>query len=216
MSSNKLFWASIVFGVGYFPIAALFYVFSGKCLTYASNRLYNFLITLRHGDWYEERLGKTIEYLKLGKDTSVLEVGCGPGLFSKRLLENGAKLKAIDINQKFICKLQKHHKDSFELCSVLDLKYKDNSFDRAVMFDVLHHIPEYPKALSEVRRVLKPGGYAIIWEGSEPGGEEKLPPNFQKALLRVFDGKTNAVEMGKYAKKLGITTVEPYCYKISK
>jgi len=214
--NNNLFWASIFFGIFYFPIAAFFYVFSGKSLTYISNRFYNLLITLRHGDWYEERLQKTIEYLSIGRHTSVLEVGCGPGQFSKRLLGTGAKLKAIDVNEKFIWKLQKCHGDSFEICSVLDLKYKNASFDRVVMFDVLHHIPQYRKAIVEVQRVLKPGGYAIIWEGSNTAREELMPPKIRKALMLVFDGETNSVDLPRLKKKFKISEVEPYCYKLSK
>ncbi len=214
--NNNLFWAAIFFGIFYFPIAAFFYGFSGKCLTYASNRLYGVLITLRHGDWYEDRLKRTIGHLRIGSHTSVLEVGCGPGQFSKRLLGAGAKLKAIDINKKFILKLQKRHGDTFELCSVLDLKYKDNSFDRIVLFDVLHHIPEYMKAVSEMHRVLKPGGYAIIWEGSETAGEEKMPPKIRHAMMLIFDGRTNVVDIDALKKKFKIEEIEPYCYKMSK
>jgi len=214
--NNNLFYVTILLGALYLPFAAFFYAFSGKSLTYVSNRFYKILINVRHGEWYEQRLRRTIGYLKLGKHTSVLEVGCGPGQFSKRLLANGAVLKAIDVNKKFIDKLQGCHGDAFELCSVLDLKYPDNSFDRVVLFDVLHHIPAYGKAVSEIHRVLKKGGYAIIWEGSETAGEDRLPPKIEKALMRIFDGETNAVYFEELAKKYKIKELEPYCYELRK
>jgi ubiquinone/menaquinone biosynthesis C-methylase UbiE len=214
--NNNLFYAAIPLGVIYFPFAVFFYLFSGKSLTYVSNRLYRLLIVVRHGDWYEERLKKTLKYLNLGKGVKVLEVGCGTGKFSKRLLSCGADLKGIDINKKFIDKLNGMHEGVFELCSVTDLKYGSNSFDRVVLFDVLHHVAEYRKAVSEIMRVLKPGGYAVIWEGSEPLGEDRLPDNVARFLLKVFDGETNPVDFSSLSKKHEIEELEPYCYKITK
>lgn len=217
--TNNLFYAAALFGLFYFPVAALYYFASGKCLMYESNRLYRALIMLRHGDWYEARLTKTIELLKIGKTTSVLEVGCGAGKFSKRLLDAGANLKAIDINEAFICKLQDHAKDTFELCSVTDLKFADNSFDRVVMFDVLHHIMggDYELALKEIKRVLKPKGYAIIWEGSESAGEEYLPPKMAHLFIRILDGDINYfTDIHEYQKKYNLEEIEPHCFIMKK
>ncbi len=36
------------------------------------------------------------------------------------------------------------------------------SFDIVIAFDVLEHVPDYPKALGEVQRILSDGGYAIF------------------------------------------------------
>ncbi len=218
MAKDNIFYASLVFGAFYFPVAAGFYLLSGESLTYKSNRFYRLLMAFRHGEWYEERLGKTVDYLRLGKGISVLEVGCGPGKFSKRLLEAGTDLKAIDVNEKFINKLRMTGGDNFDLCSVTDLAYGDGRFDRVVMFDVLHHLlgDDYGRALSEIRRVLKPGGFAIIWEGSESLGEESLPDCMQDFLLRVFDGETNDRDLHDFQEEFGLTELEPFCYKMAK
>jgi ubiquinone/menaquinone biosynthesis C-methylase UbiE len=217
MNKNiSLILLSVPLGLFFLPVAFVFYKLSGKSLLYVNGNIYQFLITLRHGRWYEERLDKTIKYLNLSPRISVLEVGCGAGKFSKRLLRKGVKLKAIDINEGFICKLQRQRKDSFEICDALDLKYPDNRFDRAVMFDILHHLGGYKKALGELVRVLKPGGYAIIWEGSETFGEDKVPPKFAKTLMEVLDGKTNAVDIEKLKRDFNFTEIEPYCYRLAK
>ena len=217
--TNNIFYASLVFGAFYFPFAALFYMLSGQCLMYKSNKLYRFLIMLRHGDWYEERIQKTMGYLDIQKDTRILEVGCGAGKFSKRLLRAGADLKAIDVNKKFIDKLQGHSSEAFDLCSVTDLSYKAGSFDRVIMFDVLHHLPDddaYAKALSEITRVLKPGGYAIIWEGSDPGGEEILSQRMNRLVMRVLDGETNPTDIHEFQEEFGLEELEPHCFRMWK
>lgn len=217
--TNNIFYASLVFGAFYFPFAALFYTLSGQCLMYKSNKLYRFLIMLRHGDWYEQRLRKTLGYLDIRDETRVLEVGCGAGKFSKRLLRAGADLKAIDVNRKFIDRLREHSTEAFDLCSVTDLSYKDSCFDRVIMFDVLHHLPDdeaYEKALSEIKRVLKPEGYAIIWEGSDSSGEELLPAGASRWVMRALDGDTNPTDIHEFQDKFKLEELEPHCFQMGK
>ncbi|MBN2518492.1 MAG: methyltransferase domain-containing protein [Candidatus Altiarchaeota archaeon] len=207
---------SIPLGLFLLPVAFFFYKLSGKSLMYVNGRIYQFLITLRHGKWYEERLDKAIEYLDLSPGVRVLEVGCGAGKFSKRLLGRGVKLKGIDINENFICELQRRYEGSFEMGDALNLKYPGNTFDRAVMFDIMHHLGDYEKAVRELVRVLRPGGYAIIWEGSETFGEDKIPPKFSKTLMEVLDGKTNAVDIDALKRGFDFKEIEPYCYRLTK
>jgi ubiquinone/menaquinone biosynthesis C-methylase UbiE len=218
--TDKLFYAGAAIGAIYFPIAALYYFLSGKCLMYESNRLYRALITLRHGRWYEERLEKTIKLLNITEGTKILEVGCGAGKFSKSLMDEGADLKAIDVNEQFICKLQRHCKKTFELASVTDLHYKEDRFDRVVMFDVLHHIngEGYEKALRETYRVLKQGGFAVIWEGSESmKGQKILPKKLDHLIIRITDGDINYfTDIHEYQKKFKLEEVEPHCFIMRK
>ena len=42
------------------------------------------------------------------------------------------------------------------------LQFEDNTFDCVYSFGVLHHIPDIEKALSEIKRVLKPGGRIMV------------------------------------------------------
>jgi len=74
-----------------------------------------------------------------------------------------------------------------------DLSFKDDSFDRILSFEVLEHVPDYKKALTEILRCLKPGARLIlsvpfIWSFSqtlvrasiEPDGEitHHEPPDY--------------------------------------
>lgn len=55
-----------------------------------------------------------------------------------------------------------HYADHVQNMNVLDLQFPDNYFDLAICNHVLEHIPEDTKAMSEIYRVLKPGGAAIL------------------------------------------------------
>ena len=104
----------------------------------------------------------------------VLEVGCGVGAQSEILLRRfpDIKLTAIDLSDKQLAaaksSLSKHAfaKDRYELkqMSGEDLKFEAESFDGAFLCFVLEHVPDPRRVLSEVRRVLSPGGIVYITE----------------------------------------------------
>lgn len=48
------------------------------------------------------------------------------------------------------------------VCDVCDMPFPDNSFDAVFLIEVLEHVHNPPKALSEISRVLKPGGTLIF------------------------------------------------------
>ena len=105
-----------------------------------------------------------LSHLKPGLD--VLDFGCGPGTLSvglARLIEPG-ELHGVDIEESQIAIAQSvaqaggHHNATFQVADVTDLPFEDDSFDIAHCHTVLTHVPDTQAALSEIRRVLKPGG----------------------------------------------------------
>jgi ubiquinone/menaquinone biosynthesis C-methylase UbiE len=104
----------------------------------------------------------------------VLEVGCGVGAQSEILLRRfpDIKLSAIDLSEKQLNAAKESlsklafAKDRFELkqMSGEDLKFDSESFDGAFLCFVLEHVPDPGRVLSEVRRVLAPGGIIYITE----------------------------------------------------
>ena len=121
-----------------------------------------------------ERLKKRARYveeaLKKFSDPYVLELGCGTGAFTKPLLEIMPKLRlvGIDVSSKTIEHIEKRMAEypnvKFEVADSTQLLYGDATFDAVVGNSVLHHVP-IDTTISEMHRVLKPGG--IIWF-SEP------------------------------------------------
>ncbi len=105
-----------------------------------------------------------LPHLKPGLD--VLDFGCGPGTLSvglARLVEPG-ELHGVDIEDSQIAIAQSaarsggHGNAAFQVADAADLPFEDDSFDVAHCHTVLTHVPDTQAALSEIRRVLKPGG----------------------------------------------------------
>lgn len=98
----------------------------------------------------------------------ILEIGCGIGTDLLEYARHGALVTGSDLgeDQVMLTKLnfQLHNlpfKD-IKTENAENLSFVDESFDLVYSFGVLHHTPDTEKAISEVCRVLKPDGTALI------------------------------------------------------
>ena len=107
---------------------------------------------------WQRRVQMLTDHLKPAD--KVLEIGCGTGYFTKEIVKTGALVTAIDISPELLEIAKQDIKDtnvSFVLDNAYDLSFDADSFDSIVGSSVLHHL-EIEKAVSEMFRVLKPGG----------------------------------------------------------
>lgn len=98
------------------------------------------------------------EFIPAG--SAVLELGCGTGYFTKEIIKTGAKVTAIDISPDLLAVARKEvgaPNVVFMEENAYRMTFPDNHFDYIIGSSVLHHL-DIPKALSEMFRVLKPGG----------------------------------------------------------
>lgn len=97
--------------------------------------------------------------------TLLLDIGCGPGTFSKILARHGFKVIAVDFSPEVIKVAKNKSKNldiDYQAANIYDLPFKDNYFDKIICLGVLQ-TTEYPrKALLEVNRVLKKNGLLAI------------------------------------------------------
>jgi ubiquinone/menaquinone biosynthesis C-methylase UbiE len=116
----------------------------------------------------------------------VLELGPGPGAFSldaARLLGETGRLIAVDIQPEMIRRLERRAHAAgvvnieTHVAGAHTLPLEDQSVDRAFLVTVLPEIPDPLRALTELYRVLKPGGVLSITE-------EFLDPDY------LFAGET--------------------------
>jgi len=97
----------------------------------------------------------------------LLDVGCGTGYVVSLYARGGAKVTGVDIAERSV-ELTKQRLTLLGLTADVRvanaeaLPFPDRSFDVVSSFGVLHHTPDTGRALSEVHRVLKPGGKAIL------------------------------------------------------
>jgi 2-polyprenyl-6-hydroxyphenyl methylase / 3-demethylubiquinone-9 3-methyltransferase len=92
---------------------------------------------------------------------SVLDIGCGGGLLTSYLNMQGHKVTGIDLSQgslDFAKKQDLASKINYVYASADSLPFEDSSFDVVCAMDLLEHVDDYKKVISEASRVLKPGG----------------------------------------------------------
>jgi ubiquinone/menaquinone biosynthesis C-methylase UbiE len=111
--------------------------------------------------------------IKLKPSAKVLDVGCGPGKWTETFAKIGCAVTAIDISSKMIelakKRLQKEKLEdvNFHLMNVSELNLPNNVYDMVNCVTVLQHIfdeEEWKKAVHEIVRVTKPGGYILLFE----------------------------------------------------
>lgn len=112
-------------------------------------------------------LHELVDYNAL-KGKKVLDIATGPGLFLVEFARAGAEAIGIDITSYAV----KHASRNLVLRNLeakvqkmdaQDLQFPDNSFDYVHAWGCVMHMPDTQKALSEIHRVLKPGGKALIY-----------------------------------------------------
>ena len=98
------------------------------------------------------------------RNKDVLEIATGPGLLAKHVASAARTIVATDYSEGMIAEAKKGvypTKLRFEVADATALPYEDNSFDAVIIANALHIIPEPEQALSEIDRVLRPGGILI-------------------------------------------------------
>ena len=125
-----------------------------------------------------------VPYLESG--LRVLDFGCGPGTISVGLAQavEPGEVHGVDIEESQIelaraaAEAGGHSNATFHVGSVTDLPFEDGYFDAAHCHAVLMHVPDTEAVLSEVKRVLKPGGIIACRETivassfAEPSNDE--------------------------------------------
>lgn len=115
--------------------------------------------------WIMERIEREARLLQ-GKH--LLEIGCGMGYDSLEFLKRGVRVTATDLTPNAVKMTRRHFEvegvtaEAVHTANALNLPFEDNTFDAVWSNGVLHATGDTPRAIAEARRVLKPGGRAII------------------------------------------------------
>lgn len=122
----------------------------------------------------------------LQKNKVILEIGCGNGAGTKIIQKYFCpkEIYAIDLDPRMITLAKEKGITSaqFQVASATHLPFGNNSVDAVVDFGVIHHIPNWEKAIQEVHRVLKPRG-EFIAEDLSIESFSGIPGGFYRKIL---------------------------------
>lgn len=105
---------------------------------------------------------------RFDKSDRILDLGCGAGVLSERLLAQGYTVTAVDNSQDMLelsaKRLAPFPAQNYRLqqANCLDLPFADGQFDLVVSLGMFGYFDEVTQALNEIRRVLRPGGTLIL------------------------------------------------------
>lgn len=88
----------------------------------------------------------------------VLDAGAGHGTMSARLARLGFDVTSTDVSAAAVAVLRERVSGEVRQADVVELPFEDESFDAAVLGEVLEHVEDDRRALAEVARVLRRGG----------------------------------------------------------
>jgi ubiquinone/menaquinone biosynthesis C-methylase UbiE len=111
---------------------------------------------------FERRRRFLLSHVRAG--ASVLDVGCGSGEFSAELARAGAAVTGIDVAEAALARARRRH-DGLEfrlISSDGPLPFDDNVFEFVWAGEVIEHVADTARWLSELRRVLAPGGVLLV------------------------------------------------------
>lgn len=189
-----------------------------------------------------DRFAFPLYRFKQSKGRKILDVGCGPGFLTRYFAQAGAKVTAVDLAPVSV-KLTKQAlklyglKAKVRVANVEKLPFADHYFDQVVCHGVIHHTPDYQKAIGELSRVVKKGGRVVVavyylsfWlkpmvfpltarflkmTGVKPIGRKQLvEAHTVFDFVRQYDGSKNPLVV-VLSKKEWCGLLEPY-FKIEK
>ncbi len=137
------------------------------------------------------RVRGLLGHVEMHSITDVLEIGCGIGAVSAFLADTyEMHLVGIDQDPEQIETARRTHTENdrlrFDFGDASQMTFETGSFDLVLSLDVLHHVPEWRAAVTEIARVLRPGGQCV-W----------IDLAFPRWVVRLF--RSVATAYGVYA-----------------
>jgi ubiquinone/menaquinone biosynthesis C-methylase UbiE len=161
----------------------------------------NYKCGIRSHSYYEEesavieKANQVLPHVKKIKPQGVLlEIGCAGGTFLDQASKRGYQVEGVELSQSMSQKASDTYGVKVRQGDFEELQFMDESFDIVCMFDVLEHFREPGKTLEKIRRILKPGGIAVI---DVPTTKNALPFKLSVNLLKTVK-KTRRISSPPY------------------
>jgi ubiquinone/menaquinone biosynthesis C-methylase UbiE len=153
-------------------------VFEAKSTVKQWNQDYYHPIALK---FYDQAIWDMLRMMEIKPGAPILDAGCGPGVHSVRVAKIGHPVCAIDISNTMLTQAREYagvknisDKIEFYQKDLTNLDYPDNSFQYVFSWGVIIHIPDIEKALSELARIVKPGGKLALYITNKTALDHKI------------------------------------------
>ena len=151
------------------------------------------------GRWSRKMAVQFLDWLDPAAKLDWLDVGCGTGALSSAVLSrcNPRSLAGIEQSAGFVATAQRNVDDkraTFEVGDAQKLPFDDDSKDIVASALVLNFVPDIPKALSEMKRVVRPGGTVAFYVWDYPGGGIGFMRAFWNAAIALDPGASSFAE----------------------
>jgi ubiquinone/menaquinone biosynthesis C-methylase UbiE len=150
-----------------------------------------------------------------GTSDAILEIGCGQGAGAKIIYDlfRPTEYVGIDLDPKMVDRARRRQRGlgnaQFLQGDAAQLPFADDSFDLAVDFGIIHHIPNWQAALSELRRTLKKNGELFFEELPVETWERGIGKPLKKILDHPYEEMFRQHEFLEELERLGFE-VEVY------
>lgn len=115
-------------------------------------------------------IGFIDKFVNMGKETRLLDIGCGTGRFTLPIAKRfNCRVTGADTSSEMLEKAKNKDRNGivpWEIQDIHEMTYSDESFDVIFMSNVIHHCDSPAKALSECHRVLADSGVMLIRYGA--------------------------------------------------
>lgn len=153
--------------------------------------------------YYDAAIPTMLRLMGAGPGAAVLDAGCGPGVHAARAAKFGCRVLAIDISSNMLKEAAARIaaaglESSVELRQedLTKLTLPDGSFTFVFSWGVLIHIRDAEAALSELARVVKPGGRLALYITNNDSWDKKLEDLARFLLGKPLDREKTSLGTG--------------------
>jgi SAM-dependent methyltransferase len=168
---------------------------------------------------YRHHVRKRLEYLRsalgrfrpAGGYPVALDLGCGDGEHLGWLRAHVGDLYGSDYNLLRLRRAaEKGAARLVVMADLTDYPAADGSFDLVFCHHVIEHVPKLDAALAEIRRILRPGGIALIGTPNEGAGFWRFAYRIQPRTRRITDHVHffTAATLEEHARRAGLRVLE--------
>ncbi len=116
-------------------------------------------------DLWNEHMARYAFAARLSSWKRILEIACGTGYGTAYIAPEARFIVGLDVSTTATEYAASHFEDSnlrYLTASATALPFRDRTFDLVIAFEVIEHLSDWPRLLSEAQRVLAPGGQLIL------------------------------------------------------